>query len=44
MGPRFPPEEAYNLEHSFIHEAEIVEDDYGISSIAVPADVSVIYG
>ena len=43
-GTALSPEEAYNLEHSFIHEAEIVEDDYGISSIAVPADVSVIYG
>lgn len=43
-GSILSPEDAYNLEHSFIHEAEIVEDTYGISSISVPADVTIIYG
>lgn len=43
-GTILSPEDAYNLEYSFIHEAEIVEDSYGISSISVPADVTVIYG
>lgn len=43
-GTLLSPEDAYNLEHSYIHEAEIEEDNYGISSISVPAGVSVIYG
>ena len=43
-GTLLTPQEAYNLEYSYIHEAEIVEDTYGISSISVPSDVAVIYG
>ena len=43
-GTLLSPQEAYNLEYSYIHEAEIVEDTYGISSISVPSDVAVIYG
>ena len=43
-GTLLSPQEAYNLEYSYIHEAEIVEDTYGISSISMPADVTVIYG
>ena len=43
-GTLLSPQEAYNLEYSYIHEAEIVEDTYGISSISVPTDVAVIYG
>lgn len=43
-GIALSPEEAYNLEYWYIHEAETVEDNYGISSISVPADVTVIYG
>ncbi len=43
-GTLLSPEAAYNLEYGYIHEAEVVEDTYGISSISMPADVTIIYG
>ena len=43
-GTVLSPEDAYNLENNYIREAEIEEDNYGISSISVPAGVTVIYG
>ena len=43
-GTVLSPEDAYNLENNYIRETEIEEDNYGISSISVPAGVTVIYG
>lgn len=43
-GTWLSPEEAYSLERLYIYEAEDVANTYGISEIATPSDVTVIYG